>query len=493
MAAVDLGSNSFHMIVARLDSGTLTVIDKMRERVRLGAGLDKHRRLTEDAQGRALACLQRFGERVRRMPLGRVRVVGTNTLRKMRDGETFLKDARAALGHPVEIIAGQEEARLIYLGVSQSMPDPNHQRLVVDIGGGSTECIIGCNDRILASDSLFMGCVDFSLRFFADGRLHKKAFEAAQLAAHLELQPLVKSYQDLDWTLAIGCSGTVHAIRKIVTANGWSAPGRITRDGLAKTGQALLQAGRIEDAHIAGLQPDRQPVIAGGVAILNAVFDAFDLQEMSISPGALREGTLYDLVGRIHHDDVRDRTIRWFQTRYHVDERQSGRIRKLAVALWHQVAAAWGLEGAMPRRLLEWAADLHEIGLSISYTGYHKHSAYVVANADMAGFSRTTQAVLAAIIRAHRRRMKASIFEDLGPEREEAIRLAVLFRVAVGLCRSRSDEQIPAVVARIRKGRLALKFSASWAQAHPMHLVDLESDVQAIADVGVELDIRRPD
>ena len=493
MAAIDLGSNSFHMIVARLDNGTLTVVDKMRERVRLGAGLDDERRLTEEARTRALACLQRFGERVRKMPLGRVRVVGTNTLRKMRDSDAFLYDARRALGHPVEVIAGQEEARLIYLGVVQSMPDPGHQRLVVDIGGGSTECIIGCNDRILAADSLFMGCVDFSMQFFADGRLSPEAFEVAQLAAHLELQPIVRSYQDLGWTMAIGCSGTVHAIRKIVTANGWCEPGRITRAALTKTTEALQAAGRMDNVRLEGLQPDREPVIAGGVAIVNAVFDAFELEEMSTSPGALREGALYDLVGRIHHDDVRDRTIRWFQSRYNVDERQAARLRQLAVALWHQVAEAWEVQEPRSRRLLEWAADLHEIGLSISYPGYHKHSAYVVANADMAGFSRTTQKVLAAIIRAHRRRMKDSIFEDLGRDRTETIRLAVLFRVAVALCRSRSDDQIPSVVARIRKGRLVLKFPKAWADAHPMHLVDLESHVQEIEDIGIDVEIRRRD
>ncbi len=491
VAAIDLGSNSFHMIVGRLERGTLTVVDKMRERVRLGAGLDDKRRLTEEAHQRALDCLQRFGERLRGMPPGRVRVVGTNTLRKMKDSDAFLYEARLALGHPVEIIAGLEEARLIYLGVSQTMPEPDLQRLVIDIGGGSTECIVGCNDTMKKADSLFMGCVEFSMAYFEDGALTEDAFEQAEIAAMLELQPMVLAYKELGWDVAVGCSGTVHAIRKIVAANGWSEPGRITHDGLRRVTAALIKAGRIDDLTLDGLQDDRRPVIAGGVAILNAVFEAFEIEEMAASPGALREGALYDLVGRIHHDDVRDRTIGWFQRRYNVDTRQSARIRGLAVIMWNQIRRAWGLDDPPARPLLEWAADLHEIGLSISYTGYHKHSAYVVANADMAGFSRTTQAVLAAIIRAHRRRMKPSIFDDLGRARDETVRLAVLFRLAVALCRSRADDQVPVPVLKISKnGGLTVTFAKAWSDAHPMSLVDLERHVEAIAETGVDVEIR---
>ena len=449
VAAVDLGSNSFHMIVGRLDRGTLTIIDKMRERVRLGAGLDDKRRLTKDANDRALDCLQRFGQRVREMPHGRVRVVGTNTLRKMKDSDAFLYEARLALGHPVEIIAGLEEARLIYLGVSQTMPERGVQRLVVDIGGGSTECIIGRDETIRAANSLFMGCVDYSLAYFADGELSQSAFETAEIAAMLELQPIVMPYKDLGWDMAVGCSGTVHAIRKIVTANGWSEPGRISREGLLRVKKALVDAEHLDRVELDGLHEDRRPVIAGGVAILTAVFEAFQLAEMTASPGALREGALHDLVGRIHRDDVRDRTIGWFERRYNVDTNQSARVERLAVALWDQVKSSWDLDTPSARPLLEWSAALHEVGLSISYTGYHKHSAYVVANADMAGFSTSTQALLAAIIRAHRRRMKVSIFEEIRQsEREETVRLAVLFRLAVALCRGRSDEQVPAVVVK---------------------------------------------
>ncbi|MEO1334066.1 MAG: Ppx/GppA phosphatase family protein, partial [Myxococcota bacterium] len=366
------------MIVGRLDNGHLTIVDKMRERVRLGAGLDSQERLTTKARDRALDCLHRFGERVRGMPLGRVRAVGTNTLRKMRESENFLYEARLALGHPVEVIAGQEEARLIYLGVLQSLPERDQQRLVIDIGGGSTECIVGYNEQIKLANSLYMGCVAYSLQFFNDQRLTARAFEQAQLAVRLELQPIVRRYKKRGWDLAVGCSGTIHAIRKIVEANGWSPPGRITRDGLKRVKRALIAAGHIDDLELAGLHEDRRPVIAGGVSILHALFEAFELSEMTPSPGALREGALYDLVGRIQQEDVRDRTISAVQTRHDVDEGQAGRVKGVAIDLWKQIGGDWRIDSPMCRRLLTWAADLHEIGLSISYTGYHKHSAYVV-------------------------------------------------------------------------------------------------------------------
>ena len=488
LAAVDLGSNSFHMIVGRLDDGGLSIIDRMRERVRLGAGLDARQRLTADAEQRALDCLGRFGERLRRMSPGRVRVVGTNTLRRLRDSEAFLYEARLALGHPIEVIAGQEEARLIYLGVAQSMPGVDDKRLVVDIGGGSTECIIGRKDAIVAADSLFMGCVSFSLRYFPDGALTAEAFEAAEVAAQLELQPIIRAYRDFGWGMAVGCSGTIHAIRKVVDANGWSPSGQISADGLRRVTEALRTAGRVGEVKLDGLQDDRRPVIAGGVAILNAIFDAFDIEIMTASPGALREGALYDLVGRIQHVDVRDRTIGALQRRHGVDEHQVRRVRGLAVDLWSQVAKAWDLERPSCRRLLEWAASLHEIGLSISYTGYHKHSAYLVANGDMAGFSTTFQNRLAAIIRSHRRKMKASTFDGLGPDHDETVRLAVLFRLAVGLCRSRSDDEVPTVHAKARRRHLALGFSDAWLKGHPMSVVDLRQHAESIARVGIELE-----
>ena len=353
VAAIDLGSNSFHMIVARLERGALSIVDRMRERVRLGAGVDARSRISPEAQARALACLERFGERVHNMPPGRVRAVGTNTLRRAKNGPRFLERAHRALGHPIEVIAGREEARLIYLGVIQTMPKRAAQRLVIDIGGGSTECVIGERHEIVDADSLYMGCVSFSERYFPHGALSADRFEAARLAAQIELQSIGRRYRALGWELAYGCSGTVHAVKKIAQKNGWTS-GEITLESLVRIEQAMIDAGDVDQLSLPGLVDDRKPVIAGGVAILRAIFETLGLEELVPSDGALREGALYDLVGRIRDEDVRDRTIGFFCQRYAVDKDQAARVERTSLRLLHQVAHAWPIDLEYARRVLSW-------------------------------------------------------------------------------------------------------------------------------------------
>lgn len=487
VAAIDLGSNSFHMIVARMERGQLHIVDRMRERVRLGSGLDDRHRISAVAQARALACLERFGERVRDMPAGRVRAVGTNTLRKAKNGASFLERAHRALGHPIEVIAGREEARLIYLGVIQTMPKNVVQRLVVDIGGGSTECVIGERHEIVEADSLYMGCVSFSERFFPDGAITPERFEAARIAAKLELASIGRRYRALGWQIACGCSGTVHAAKKIARQNGWSA-GEITPRALKKLERALLDGGHIDRLAIPGLADDRRAVIPGGVAILSAIVETFELAELVPAPGALREGALYDLVGRIRDEDVRDRTIRWFCQRYGVDLEQSARVERTALTLLHQLVHAWRLDLEHARRVLSWASHLFEIGLSLSHTGYHKHSAYVVAHADMAGFSRDDQAILAAVIQGHRRKVKPETYRDLPPEYEhDVLYYTLIFRLAVLLNRNRSDEPTPVLGIDATLDRLALTFPPGWLEAHPLSMEDLVQQVERFKRVGMEL------
>lgn len=487
VAAVDLGSNSFHMIVGRLSGGQLHIVDKMREPVRLGAGLDHRRNLTDEAQRRALQVLQRMGQRVRDMPADRVRIVGTNTLRQAKNAPEFLERAHHVLGHPIEVIAGREEARLIYLGVSQTMPIQAARRLVVDIGGGSTECIIGERAEILEADSLFMGCVSWTQRYFADGVLSESAFVEAELAAKLELEPIVRRYRTLGWEAALGCSGTVHAIKRLVRASGWSGE-RISLKGLRRLKKAVVGAGQLSAVALPGLTEDRRPVLPGGLAILSALFDALGIEEMTPAPGALREGALYDLVGRIRHEDVRDRTIRWFCRHYAVDLAQAGRVERTARRLLSQVVSSWGLPREAAEHLLTWAASLHEIGLSISHTAYHKHSAYLVANADMAGFSRNDQVLLALLVRGHRRKLRDLHFEGLEPEVERlARRLTVLFRLAVVFNRGRSDDALPPVLLEAKKDKLELHFPRGWLEAHPMTWADLEEQRPEIRRIGVKL------
>jgi exopolyphosphatase/guanosine-5'-triphosphate,3'-diphosphate pyrophosphatase len=478
------------MIVGRLSDGHITIVDRLREPVRFASGLDADRNLTPAAMDRALGCLERFGQRVRQLPQGRVRAVGTNTLRQARNGRAFMLRAQQALGHPVEIISGHEEARLIYLGVAQTAPGEGGRRLVMDIGGGSTELIVGQGFDILASDSLYMGCVSYSLRFFPDDKFGPKRFRDAQLAAELELQTIAQPYRKLGWQTALGCSGTAHAVAEVLAANGWSEQG-LTLKGVKKLRKELCELGSVEALErLPGLTADRRPVIAGGAAIIEAVFETLHVESMQPSPGALREGVLYDLIGRIRHEDVRERTIRALQHRYQVDTEQAERVEQAALKLLVQAAEAWSLSEADDGQFLAWAARLHEIGIAISHTGYHKHGAYLVANSDMAGFARDEQLALAALIGSHRRKLKRQLFEGVDPGRFDTVtRLSVLLRLAVCLDRSRETEALP-VVVRAKKKSLLLAFPDGWLEQHPLTLAALEEERAFLAAFGFELELR---
>lgn len=487
VAAVDLGSNSFHMVVAKLDHDELRVIDRLRERTALAEGLDDGDRLKSKVAERAIDCLGRFGQRLAHMPADSVRAVGTNTLRRMRDSRAFLQKAQAALGHRIEVISGREEARLIYLGVSHAHSDDSRRRLVVDIGGGSTECILGEGLEILESDSLQMGCVGWTVKHFPDGSITRERMEKAQIAAGLELQGLARRYKRLGWESAVGSSGTIVACEEMLRAAGWSEGG-IDAKGLRKLRRALVEAGHASKLQLPALQPDRAGVLAGGVAVLSAIFKILDIDELHPSPGALREGVLHDLFGRIKHEDVREPTIRSFARRYHVDLEQAGRVERTALALLTQVVAGWELESAANERTLSWAARLHEIGLGISYSGYHRHGAYIVANADMNGFSKQDQQQLAALIEAHRRKPDPARFEALPSDLQEAtLRLAVLLRLAVRLHRSRSPRALPELRLFVRRRELRMEFAEGWLDQHPLSRADLEEEANQLAQLGVEL------
>jgi exopolyphosphatase / guanosine-5'-triphosphate,3'-diphosphate pyrophosphatase len=490
LAAVDLGSNSFHMVVARMVDGTPRVVDRLRERVALGAGLDKRNDLDEDAQERALACLSRFGQRLKTMGLADVRAVGTNALRKARNAKAFLKRAQSALGHPIEVISGHEEARLIYQGVAHDLPDEASRRLVVDIGGGSTECIVGERFEILHIDSLYMGSLTWSLEFFPKGEIRKAAMAKAEIAARLEIEPIERRYRGLSWKQAIGSSGTILAVEELLRENGWSSGG-ITRKGLARLREAILDFRSIDDLRLKSLKEDRAPVLPGGVAILAALFDGFGIQRMDVSQGALREGLLYDLLGRIRREDVREQAIGALVQRYHADAEYVASVERTALGLLDQVKRAWDLGGDEPRRLLVWAARLHEIGTTLSYTGHHKHGAYLAANTDLRGFSHQDQQRLAALIRNHRRRIAASVLEDLpGSVAEATLRLTLLLRLAVRLNRARAPRAAPAPRAQAKERALTLAFPERWLDARPMTRADLDEEAAYFEDAGYTLTFR---
>ncbi len=490
LAALDLGSNSFHMIVAEVVNGRLQVIDRLREMVRLAAGLDERNALSEAAMTRALETLKRFGQRLRALPAGNVRVVGTNTLRKARNRQVFMARAQQALGHPVEVIAGHEEARLIYLGVAHSLEDQGTRRLVVDIGGGSTEVIVGRAFQAERMDSLHIGCVELSRRFFQDGAITENDMRAAEIAALQELEPIAGVYRRLGWDVAIGSSGTVTTVQEVVTLQGWGQQ-HIPGAGLRRLRKHLIAAGHCDRLALQGLSADRAPIFAGGVAVLVAVFEALGIEQMAAASGALREGLLYDLLGRIHHEDVRERTVQDLASRYRVDARQARRVADTALELLRKIPPPWGLSLEAHGDTLRWAADLHEIGLEVSHSQYQKHGAYLARNHDLPGFSQEEQGLLALLIRAHRRKLPLAELEAL-PEaaRNTVIYLSVILRFAVLLHRGRSDVAIPTLQVEGEDHVLKLRFPEGWLAEHSLTAADLEQEASYWKAAGMRLRFR---
>jgi exopolyphosphatase/guanosine-5'-triphosphate,3'-diphosphate pyrophosphatase len=491
VAAVDLGSNSFHMVVARNVDGQVHIVDRLRERVALAESLDADKNISREGRDRALTTLSLFGQRLAHMPKGTVRAVGTNTLRQAKNGRSFLEEAEQVLGHPIEVISGREEARLVYLGVAHTVEDRDARRLVIDIGGGSTECIIGEGLEPLEADSLYMGCVTFE-RFFPKGQIKQRFFDDAETAAALELAPIVPRYTSLGWSQVIGSSGTITSVEQILRAEGWS-PGGITLKGLKRLKKELIEFGSASAIKLAGMPSDRAPVLASGVAILLTAFEQLGFERMQASDGALREGLVYDLVGRIYDRDVRDRTIAAMCSRYRVDDDQAQRVESTALRLLDMVSETWDLQPPFLRRVLSWAARLHEVGKAISYSGYHKHGAYIVRHSDMPGFSREDQHVLAELVHAHRRKLRASWFEALPVDRPERyLRLAILLRLAVVLNRSRARRAVPNVRVTPKKRALELSFPNGWLTENPLTLADLQQEADHLRTAGFDLDLGTP-
>ncbi|MGD9842367.1 MAG: exopolyphosphatase [Steroidobacteraceae bacterium] len=487
IAAVDLGSNSFHMVVARHLHDQLIIIDRLREPVRLASGLDDQRRLSREVTDRALACLQRFGQRLREMNAQSVRVVGTNTFRQARRKGAFLERAHAALGHPIEIIAGIEEARLIYLGVMHSSPSEPGKRLVVDIGGGSTELIIGEGLHTHQLESLHMGCVTMSRQFFDDGDITEKRMKRARLAARVELEPIIERYKSTGWEQALGSSGTIRALSEVARACG-SSDGSITLAVLEKAIEQALHAGHVSRLRLPGLDEDRLPVFVGGLAILTEVIYSLDIRTMRATDGALREGLLHDLLGRHTDEDARARSVRSMATRYHVDIAQAERVEATALRLLRDLEQVWAIGEPMAEQMLSWAARLHEIGLDISHAHYHKHGAYLLRNSDMQGFPCEEQLLLAALVGAHRRKLSLQALEELVPPWHlKAELLIVLLRVAVLLNRGRSTASLPEITLAAKIRMLELKFPSHWLDEHPLTRADLEQEAEFLKAVGFRL------
>lgn len=480
LAAVDMGSNSFRLQVARVEGEQLYMLDGLREPVRLAAGLTEDNMLDEAAQQRALAALARFAERLRGLPPSAVRAVGTNSLRVAANAAEFIVKAEKVLGFPIEVIAGREEARLIYVGVAHGLPQSDDQILVMDIGGGSTEFIIGHGLTPLKLESLYMGCVSFSARFFPDGKITKQALAKADLAARSELQTIVADYKG-QWQRALGSSGTAKAIAEILELNGMSNGG-ITRAGLDTLRAHLLKVGDVNKLTLNGLRPDRLPALPGGFAIMYAAFDELGITDMQPALSALREGVLYDLWGRFHNNDMRDVTVQHFMRRYHVDLKQTARVGKLANTLAKQLFAAHTNEYAL--QVLEWVARLHGVGIRVAHSGYHKHTSYILANADMPGFSRKEQARLSLLALAHRGSMK----KLLGYlTQAEDFALVMSLRLAALFYRNRTDVSLPDIQLHHSAGKYTLTMDADWLKQNPLTETALQEEVKQWKALGIVL------
>lgn len=487
IAAVDLGSNSFHMVVARRSNGEITILDRIREMVRLGAGFDEQGRISAAAADAALACLGRFHERLAALAAAQVRAVGTNTLRRARRRNAFLSRARGALGHPIEVISGVEEARLVYLGAAHSLPWHAGQRLVVDIGGGSTELIVGKGYEALRLESLYMGCVSSSEAFFPAGVITEQGFRDARLLARRELQPVREPFLQEGWQQAVGTSGTIRATGRLLRLLGVTE-GEITRPGLELLCNRLLAAGRMEHHDLPGLSAQRAPVYPGGLAVLTEVFEALGIEVMQPAEGALREGLLWDLVGRLTDEDARDRSVRGFQQRFHVELAQAERVEATALELLARLRDFWPLADPECAALLGWAARLHEVGLDIAHAQHQLHAAYLLRNADLAGFSFDQQRRLAVLVGAHRRKIRTELLDDVHePWSKRIPYLLAILRLAVLLHRSRGPAPVPVPEIDATRRKLRLGFPPGWLESHPLTRADLEQETRYLAALGLKL------
>ena len=482
------------MIVARMEGDALRIIDRHREMVRLADGLDSHHMLSDEARWRALGCLGRFGQRLRHLDSRDVRAVGTNTFRAADNATEFLDQAEQALGHPIDIISGVEEARLIYSGVAHSLKKQDVRRLVVDIGGGSTEVILGKGLETYNMHSFYMGCVSMSQRYFSDGVIDEQRMREAELAAKQELEPVEHEFHQADWDQALGASGTVKSAARIAFENGWcEEESVISKRGLKQIRKSLIEAGHLDKVKLKGLVEKRLPVVCGGVAILRAVFSVLEIDEMRVSKGALREGLLYDLAGRLQHHDVRDQSVGLLAERCKVDDAQAQRVRQMAMMLYAQVADDWKLTDQSLAQMLGWAALLHECGMMVAYNQYHKHGAYVISHASLDGFSQQEQLFLAVLVRAHRRKFPLSEVKALPPRwSRQALRLAILLRIAVTLNRGRTDIGLTKLDARVSKNSIELVLPPDWLDFHPLTKADLALEAEYLASIGYSLTVSAP-
>ena len=495
IASVDLGSNSFRMVIAQIvqtQSGVqLRPIDTLRESVKLAAGLNADKFLDEQSIEKGLSAIRRFGERLRFFTPMQVRAVATNTFRVAKNAALFMKQAEQALGFPIEVIAGREEARLVYVGASHGAPATLGNRLVIDIGGGSTEFIVGHGYEPNLMDSLYIGCVSHSQKFFIKGEVDKYSFKQAELAASQEIEVLAKEYRKQGWSQAVGSSGTARAIAELIALNGFDDArqdsagsdlgGIITLDSLEKLKRALIEAGNVQTSNLVGLKADRRLVLPGGLSIMIAAFNELKIERMEVVEAALRMGVLYDFLGRAQHHDMRFVTVEQFMQRYNVDIEHAKRVKGHAIKFFEQFPIPNEEDRQNNVALLGWAAKLHEIGLSISHNGYHKHSAYIATHADMPGFSKNDQAHLAFLLLGHTGKLgklSSNAYLDW--------RMLFSLRLAYVLNRRRVKEDLPEILVQSTDKGFKITMSKDWLSQRPLTEFSLKKEAADWEKIGRE-------
>lgn len=499
-AAIDLGSNSFHLTLAKFEHENIQIQGVLKHRIQLAAGLNKYNKLSKESIERSVECLKLYGQRLQGIPPQRVKALATYSLRKAKNSLEFLRVAEKALGYPIEVISGTEEARLIYSGVAHYEAS-KQKLLVIDIGGGSTEFATGKGFVTELLDSLQMGCVSFSTLFFPDGDIKKSGFKRAVTAARLQILSIEDLYLREGWDEVIGTSGTIESIFYLLKERSWIDDG-ITVDALKKLKKEFLLAGKVENLNLTGTSQNRREIIASGLAILIGIFKSLKLKSMRISDAALREGILFELLGRSHNEDIRDKAIQGLRDRFHVNVDQARRVGNTAKKIFKMVKKDWGLDKKEYRQLLRWASTVHEVGMALNYSHQQKHGEYIIRATDISGFSIQRKNQLALLVRANRRKFPLGLFDvlDHKNKRIKLIRLARILRLAVLLNHRRRDgikipqtievENRPYVKIDSEQGKdsMSLFFPKHFLKEMTLVAADLEQEKQFLNKVGFTLD-----
>ena len=481
LAAIDLGSNSFRLEIGRYEHGQIQRVEYLKETVRQGSGFDENRNLSLESMERGWECLARFAERISSFNKSQVRAVATQTLREAKNREIFIKRGHEILGFPIEIISGIEEARLIYQGVSKLLPNDNKQRLVIDIGGRSTELVLGQNLQAHVTNSFRLGSVAWSLKYFPDGILSEQAFFKAEIAAKAVLEKALEKYPRSNWDNAYGCSGTVGAIADVLAAEGWPS-GEISNEGLNWLIKQLVRASHVDNVRLQGLKEERRAVIGGGASVLRALMVLLNIDILNVAQGALRQGVLYEMVERDDHaTDVRDISIQRLAQKFNIDQTQSQRVSRVALQLFNKLIQNSFYESHLVQRLkrkLSWAASMHEVGFAISHSDYHKHGAYILENADLLGFSMQELQRLGLLVLGHRGKLRKL---DADFEETEFIKMLFALRVAVILCHARKnpDQSGLEMICNDKEKVFTLEADADWIENYPQSAHLLRQEVMA--------------